>query len=78
VTRVVEAIDGDARRRLDQFTFDSPGWIVSVGDGAVAKVGPAVLRGRAARALKGGVGARYLASTGSPRRALDLFRQEFY
>jgi NADH dehydrogenase len=77
VGRVVEALlDGRARPRLDQFTFDSRGWVVSVGDGAVAKVGPAVLRGRAARAVKGGVGARYLAAAGAPRGALDLLREE--
>jgi len=78
LTRVVETLRaGDPRPRLEQFTFDSPGWLVSVGDGAVAQVGPLVLRGRAARALKGGVGAGYLASAGDPAGALGLLRGGF-
>jgi NADH dehydrogenase len=77
IERVVGALrDGAPRPRLERFTFDSPGWVVSVGDGAVAQVGPAVLGGRAARAVKGGVGASYLATTGSPRSAIDLLREE--
>ena len=38
--------------RLDQFTFNSPGWLVSVGEGAAAQVGPTVVTGTAAKALK--------------------------
>jgi NADH dehydrogenase len=62
--------------RLDPFAFDSPGWLVSVGDGAVAQVGPTVFRGRAAKALKTSVGAGYLSSVGAIRNAADLVSEE--
>ena len=62
--------------RLDPFAFDSPGWLVSVGDGAVAQVGPTVLTGRAAKALKTTVGAGYLSSVGAIRNAADLVSEE--
>ncbi|WP_435179428.1 NAD(P)/FAD-dependent oxidoreductase [Halorussus sp. AFM4] len=62
--------------RPDRFAFDSPGWLVSVGDGAVAQVGPTVLTGRAARALKTTVGAGYLSSVGAIRNAADLVSEE--
>jgi NADH dehydrogenase len=62
--------------RLDRYTFDSPGWIVSVGDRAVARVGPTVLRGEAARAAKATVGAGYLSSVGAIGRAASLVREE--
>jgi NADH:ubiquinone reductase (H+-translocating) len=62
--------------RVERFGFDSPGWLVSVGDGAVAQVGPSVLRGRAALALKASVGAGYLSSVGAVRNAVDLVDQE--
>ena len=67
---------GGFRPRLSPFEFDSPGWLVSVGDGAVAQVGPTVLRGRAARALKTSVGAGYLTSVGAITNAVDLAREE--
>jgi NADH dehydrogenase len=62
--------------RLAGYTFDSPGWLVSVGDGAVAQVGPTVLTGRAAKTLKTSVGAGYLTSVGAVENALDLVREE--
>ncbi|MFC7006862.1 NAD(P)/FAD-dependent oxidoreductase [Halalkalicoccus salilacus] len=62
--------------RPERFGFDSPGWLVSVGDGAVAQVGPSVLRGRAALALKASVGAGYLSSVGAVRNAVDLVDEE--
>ncbi|MDL5360402.1 NAD(P)/FAD-dependent oxidoreductase [Halalkalicoccus sp. NIPERK01] len=62
--------------RPERFTFDSPGWLVSVGDGAVAQVGPTILRGRAALALKASVGAGYLSSIGAVRNAVDLVNEE--
>ncbi|MUV61842.1 NAD(P)/FAD-dependent oxidoreductase [Halobacterium sp. CBA1126] len=82
--RNVERLVADARERedgfrprLEQYTFDSPGWLVSVGDGAVAQVGSNVFRGAAARAAKSGVGASYLASAGGVRQAAGLLREEF-
>ena len=68
--------DGGFEPRLDAFAFDSPGWLVSVGDGAVAQVGPAVLGGRAAKALKTTVGAGYLSSVGAVGNAVDLVSEE--
>lgn len=63
--------------RPERFRFDAPGWLVSVGDGAVAQVGPTVFRGTAAKALKTTVGAGYLSSVGAIENAVDLVREEF-
>lgn len=57
---------------LESFDFDSPGWLVSVGDDAVAQVGPAVFTGRAAKAMKTSVGVGYLSSIGAIGNAADL------
>ena len=80
VHRLVAYTQDDLRSfepRLANFTFDSPGWLVSVGDGAVAQVGSAVLTGPAAVALKTTVGAGYLSSVGTVNQAVDLVREEF-
>ena len=61
---------------LDRYGFDSPGWVVSVGDDAVAQVGPTVLRGQAARAAKAGIGAAHLSSVGAITNASTLVREE--
>ncbi|MEM4779966.1 MAG: FAD-dependent oxidoreductase [Halalkalicoccus sp.] len=68
--------DGGFGPRPERFAFDSPGWLVSVGDGAVAQVGPTVLRGRAALALKASVGAGYLSSIGAVKNAVELVNEE--
>ncbi|EMA49788.1 MULTISPECIES: NAD(P)/FAD-dependent oxidoreductase [Halococcus] len=62
--------------RPERFRFDAPGWLVSVGDGAVAQVGPTVFRGPAAKALKTSVGAGYLSSVGAIENAAGLVREE--
>ncbi len=62
--------------RLEQFRFDVPGWIVSVGDGAVAQVGPKVLTGPAAKTLKASVGAGYLSSVRAIGQATELVSEE--
>ena len=62
---------------FEQFTFDSPGWLVSVGDDAVAQVGPLVLSGRAAKAMKATVGVGYLSSVGGVRKGANLAFAEF-
>jgi NADH dehydrogenase len=67
---------GGFEPRLSRYRFDVPGWLVSVGDDAVAKVGPTVLIGRPALALKTTVGAGYLGSVGAIREATDLVREE--
>ncbi len=67
VSRLIEAdLDGAVfEPRMERFAFDSPGWLVSVGDSAVAQVGPSVVTGRSATALKTTVGIGYLSSVGA-------------
>jgi NADH dehydrogenase len=67
---------GGFEPRLDRFRFDAPGWIVSVGEATVAQIGPAVVTGAPAKALKAGVGAELLASAGEVRRALEFVEAE--
>jgi len=62
--------------RLEGYSFDSAGWLVTVGDDAVAQVGPSVVTGGAALALKTSVGAGYLSAVGAVREAVDLVRSE--
>ncbi len=57
--------------RLDRYRYTELGWLVSVGDGAVAQVGGQVLRGVAAKALKTTVGAGYLTSIGAIENASE-------
>lgn len=61
---------------LDTYRFDSPGWVVSIGDGAVAKVGPVVFSGEPARATKAAVGAGHLGSVGAISQASELVAEE--
>lgn len=49
---------------LDTYRYDTRGWVVTIGDGTVATVGPSVLTGAPARALKRGIGAQYRRSLG--------------
>jgi NADH dehydrogenase len=79
VAKLVEGADagpGSFRPRLDRYDFESPGWVISVGDDAVAQVGPTVVRGTPARAIKATVGAGYLSSVGAVRDAVDLVNDE--
>lgn len=79
ITKLVEFEQngGVFEPRLDRLNFRAAGWIVSVGDGAVAQVGPTVLRGRAALALKMTVGLGYLSSVGAVRQAVRRVVDEF-
>ncbi|WP_136689853.1 NAD(P)/FAD-dependent oxidoreductase [Halorhabdus amylolytica] len=61
---------GDFEPRLDRYRHDDAGWTISVGDEAVAKVGPKVLTGAAAAGVKTLVGAEYLSRIGAAREAL--------
>lgn len=61
--------------RLERHVHQSPGWVVSIGDDAVAMVGNEVVRGRKARAIKASVNAQYLGSIGDIQRALDAVRE---
>ncbi|WP_266076732.1 NAD(P)/FAD-dependent oxidoreductase [Haladaptatus caseinilyticus] len=76
IVRLVTGQDDVFDPRLDQFTFDSPGWLVSIGDGAVAQIGPTVVTGTPAKALKATVGAGYLSSVGAVRNAVELLGEE--
>jgi NADH dehydrogenase len=58
------------------YTYDSPGWVVSVGDGAVATIGPLVLSGDPARGAKAAIGASHLSSVGAIEAAEELVRNE--
>jgi len=68
---------GGFEPRLDPYRFESRGWLVSVGDGAVAQVGPSVLTGTAANAIKKTVGVGYLTRVGAVRNAVELVGEEF-
>jgi len=79
IDRLVRASLADAdgfEPRLDPFRFDAPGWIASIGDDAVATVGPKVFTGAAARAMKASVGAGHLSSIGAVSRAAELVTEE--
>ncbi|MFB6154263.1 MAG: NAD(P)/FAD-dependent oxidoreductase [Haloferacaceae archaeon] len=62
--------------RLDHYRFDVPGWVVSVGEGAVAQVGPTVLTGRAAKALKTSISANQLTAVAELERAVAFVEEE--
>ena len=51
--------------------------IASVGDATVAQIGPVVLTGPPAKALKSVVGIRYLSAAGAIEEALSVLRGEF-
>ena len=57
--------------RLNRYRYTELGWLVSVGDGAVAQVGGRVVRGTTAKALKTTVGAGYLTSIGAVENASE-------
>ena len=61
---------------LEQWNWDSPGWLVSIGDDAVAQIGPQVFTGAVATGIKSAVGVTYLAEHGSLRQALSVLREE--
>jgi NADH dehydrogenase len=63
--------------RMEAVSFSPKGWVVSVGDGAVAQVGPTILRGQAALAAKVTTGVGHLSSIGATSRAIELAREEF-
>ncbi|WP_224449956.1 NAD(P)/FAD-dependent oxidoreductase [Haloprofundus salilacus] len=76
---VTHRLDGDGscfEPRMKPYRFEVPGWIVSVGDGAVAQVGPKVVTGAAAKAMKTTVGAGYLGSVRAAEKAAELVDEE--
>jgi NADH dehydrogenase len=68
--------DGRSIER-QRYRTQEAGWVVSVGDGAVAQLGPVVVNGDPARLAKAGIGAGHLGSVGAVRRASTLVASEF-
>ncbi|GGM72339.1 NADH dehydrogenase [Halarchaeum rubridurum] len=77
VERVLDAARADdSVGHLEKWAFETPGWLISVGDDAVAQLGPEVFRGTAANVIKTSVGLTYLAEHGSLRDAIRVVREE--
>lgn len=72
----VERETGEGLTIPDRYRYESPGWVVSVGDGAVAHIGPVVINGEPARAAKAAIGAGHLGSVGAIARASALVASE--
>ena len=72
----VERETGDGLTIPDRYRYENPGWVVSVGDGAVAHIGPVVVNGEPARAAKAAIGAGHLGSVGAVGRASALVASE--
>jgi NADH dehydrogenase, FAD-containing subunit len=68
--------DSGLEPRLDRYRADIPGWVVSVGNGAVAKLGPQVVSGGPAKAMKATIGAGHLAGVSALRQAAQLAEAE--
>lgn len=68
---------GPFRPRYDRYRDETFARVVSVGDAAVAQVGPQILTGQPAKALKSTVGVGYLSTAGGITEALALVREEF-
>jgi len=62
--------------RLDHYRFDVPGWVVSVGERTVAQVGPKILTGPPAKALKTGIGVDQLAAVAELERVVEFVEEE--
>ncbi|MFB6311978.1 MAG: NAD(P)/FAD-dependent oxidoreductase [Salinirussus sp.] len=58
---------------LSTYRYDPSGWLVTVGDETVAMLGPTVVTGLAAKAIKAGVGERYRRSIGASRGLTAAF-----
>ncbi|MFW5964888.1 MAG: NAD(P)/FAD-dependent oxidoreductase [Natronomonas sp.] len=76
IDRHVRERRDDEPPRLATYSFDSPGWVVSVGDGAVAQIGPVICSGDPAKAAKAAIGAGHLSSIGAIERASELVHEE--
>ena len=65
------------RPRYDRYRDESFAWVVSVGDATMAKIGPQVVSGQPAKAIKSTVGVGYLSSAGAIREAISIAGEEF-
>ncbi|GAB6877886.1 NAD(P)/FAD-dependent oxidoreductase [Halorubrum gandharaense] len=76
VRETLAAAEADREPEFETWTFETPGWLISVGDGAVAQLGPTTFTGASANLIKSAVGITYLADHGSLSDALDVLREE--
>lgn len=76
VAEAVDALTSDREPTFEAWTFETPGWLISVGDGAVAQLGPRTFTGPTANLIKSAVGVTYLADHGSLADALAVLREE--
>ena len=60
-----------------RYRDDPSGLVVTVGDETVAQVGPSIVRGPPAKALKSLVGTRYLSTAGAIAEGVSIARTEF-
>ena len=74
--RVTDATGEDDSERFHVYRYEEAGWVVSVGNGAVAQVGPAVVSGDLAKAVKAAIGAGHLGSVGAIEQASELVHEE--
>ena len=74
--RVADRTEDGASPSFREYRYEEAGWAVSVGDGAVAMVGPAVVTGDLARAVKAAIGAGHLGSVGAVERAATIVHEE--
>lgn len=75
--RRATADDGGFGPSYRRYRDRSSGLIVTVGDDTIAHVGPGIVTGAPARALKSVVGSRYLTTAGAIRNGVALARTEF-
>jgi len=73
---ITDPADDGAPPAFREYRYEEAGWAVSVGDGAVAMVGPAVVTGDLARAVKAAIGAGHLGSVGAVERAASIVHEE--
>jgi NADH dehydrogenase len=66
----------ESRPELSVYDPETAGWVVSVGNGAVAQVGPFVFSGEPAKAAKAVIGVGHLGSVGAIQQASELVAEE--
>lgn len=75
-TQESETDDDDPPQPLSMYEHKTAGWVVTIGDGAVARVGPVVFSGEPARATKAVIGFGHLSSVGAVNQASELVAEE--
>ncbi|MFB6141777.1 MAG: NAD(P)/FAD-dependent oxidoreductase [Halorientalis sp.] len=76
IVRTLDEPSAPRTGRLSTYEYDDAGWVVTVGDGAVAQVGDVVLTGAPARLAKAVIGGGHLGSIGAIGEASDLVAEE--